>query len=68
MKENFTYSFTGAAMTQQITAILLCNADLGTSDDGSSKGSSEKIPVLVDGVALNGSEDNLLDKLLLYSQ
>ena len=38
---------------------------MSSSDNRSSKSGSEKISVLVDGIALNCSEDNLLDEFLL---
>jgi hypothetical protein len=65
MIENLTYSLASATMAQKVAVVLLSNADLGASDDGSSKSGSKKISVLVDGIALNRSEDDLLDEFLL---
>lgn len=52
-------------MAQKITVVLLSNADLSTSNDRTSQSGSEEVSILVNGVALNRSEDNLLNKLLL---
>ena len=52
-------------MTQKVAVVLLSNSDLSSSDDRSSKSGSKKISVLVDSIALNCSEDNLLDEFLL---
>lgn len=52
-------------MAQKVAVVLLSDSDLSTSDDGSSKGGSKKISILVDGVALNRSEDDLFDEFLL---
>ncbi|KAF5537374.1 hypothetical protein FMEXI_9926 [Fusarium mexicanum] len=63
--EGFTYAFARAAMAQKIAVVLLSNADLGTSDDRSGQSSSKKVSVLIDGIALDCSEDDLLDEPLL---
>ncbi|KAF5606781.1 uncharacterized protein FSUBG_5762 [Fusarium subglutinans] len=51
-------------MAQKIAVVLLSNADLGASDDRSGQSSSKKVSV-IDGIALDCSEDDLLDELLL---
>lgn len=48
-----------------LAVVLLGNLDLGTSNDGTGKGGAEKVTVLVDGIALDGPVDNLLDESLL---
>ena len=65
MFDGLTYSFTSATMAQKVAVVLFSNSDLGSSDNGSSKSGSEKISILVDSIALNCSEDNLLDELFL---
>lgn len=60
-----TYSFTSATVAQKVAVVLLRNADLGAGNDWSSKSGSKKISVLINGIALNSSEDNLLDEFLL---
>lgn len=52
-------------MAQKIAVVLLSNADLGASDDRSGQSSSKEVSVLIDGIALDCSENDLLDKLLL---
>jgi hypothetical protein len=61
----FTYAFACAAVAQKIAVVLLSNADLGASDDRSGQSSSKEISVLIDGITLNCSKDDLLDELLL---
>lgn len=41
----------------------LGDIDLGAGNDGASQGGTEKVDVLVDGVASNGGEAKLLDEL-----
>lgn len=52
-------------MAQKVAVVLLSNSDLSSSNNRSSKSGSEKISVLVDSIALNCSEDDLLDEFLL---
>lgn len=60
-----TYAFACAAVAQKIAVVLLSNADLGASDDRSGQSSSKEVSVLIDGIALDCSEDDLLDEFLL---
>lgn len=45
--------------------LFLCNFNLGSSNDWASKGGSEEVDVLVDGVALNGREAQLVDEFVI---
>jgi hypothetical protein len=72
-------SLTGATVRDSNASFLLCNFDLGASNDGASKGGScwevswsylhglkgwrltQKVDVLIDGVALNSWEAQLLN-------
>lgn len=60
-----THAFACAAVAQEIAVVLLSNADLGASDDRSGQSSSKEVSVLIDGIALDCSEDDLLDEFLL---
>lgn len=44
-------------------ALALGDLNLGAGNDGTSQGGTEKVDVLVDGVASNGGEAELLDEL-----
>ena len=63
--EGSTYAFASAAVAQEVAVVLLSNANLSASDNGTSEGSAEEVSVLIDGIALNGSEDDLLNELFL---
>lgn len=52
-------------MAEDVAVVLLSNADLSPGNDGPGEGGTEEVAVLIDGVALDGAEDNLLDKLAL---
>jgi len=52
-------------MADEIALVLFGGADLGTGNDGAGEGRPEQVAILVDSVALDSAEDNLLDKLLL---
>ena len=52
-------------MAENVAVVLLSNANLGASNDGAGKRGAEEVAVLVDGVALDGTEDNLIDELAL---
>lgn len=56
---------TYAAVADKLAVVLLSNADLGTGDDGTGKRGTEEVAVLVDGVALDGSVDKLLNQFAL---
>lgn len=53
----------GAAVGQNSAVLLLGDSDLLAGDDGSGERGSEQVAVFVDGVALDGGVNNLLDKL-----
>lgn len=53
------------SVTENVAVVLASSSDLSPSYDGSSKTSSKKISVLIDGVGLDAAEDELVDKLLL---
>lgn len=48
-----------------IAVVLLGDPDLGARNDGARKRGAEQVAVLVDGVTLDSTVDNVLDKLLL---
>lgn len=52
-------------MGDELAVVLLGNADLGTGNDGASEGGAEEVAVLIDGIALDGTEDDLVNELLL---
>ena len=52
-------------MAEVLAVVLLGDLDLGAGDDGAGKRGAQEVPILVDGVALDGSVDDLLDKNLL---
>lgn len=65
LEADLVIALAGAAVTKEVAVVLLSNADLSASDDGAGEGGTEEVAVLVDGVALDGAEDNLLDELAL---
>jgi len=52
-------------MADEVALVLLGSPDLGAGNDGTGQSGAKQVTVLVDGVALDGPEDDLLDKLLL---
>lgn len=54
-----------AAVGDEVAAFLLGDADLRAGNDWTSQAGSEQVATLVCGVALDGAETELLDKLLL---
>jgi len=48
-----------------VAVILLGNADLSAGDDGAGQRGTKQVAVLIDGIALDGTEDDLLDELAL---
>lgn len=54
-----------AAVGNKVTALLLSDAHLGTSDDRASQGGTKQVSSLVDGVALDSAKAQLVHKLLL---
>lgn len=52
-------------MADEVTVVLFGNADLSTSNDGAGQRGTEQVSVLVDGVALDGGEGQLLDQFPL---
>lgn len=65
LKADLVVALASATVGNKVTALLLSNTHLGTSDDRASQRGAEQIPTLVDGVALNGAEAQLVDELLL---
>jgi hypothetical protein len=68
LKADLVISLAGAAVRNKSTAFLLSNADLRAGNDWASQTGAEEIPALVTGVALNSTEAELLDELLLQVQ
>lgn len=65
LKADLVVALASATMGDKVTALLLSDTHLGTSDDRASQGGTEQIPPLVDGVALNSAEAQFVDELLL---
>lgn len=60
-----THSFASASVAEDLAVVLLGGSDECASQYGPGKTGSEKIAVLVDGIALNSTEDKFLEELLL---
>jgi hypothetical protein len=60
-----TYTLASAAVADIFAVVLLGNADLSAGDDGAGQRGTKQVAVLIDGIALDGTEDNLLDELSL---
>lgn len=65
LEADLVVALAGAAVADVLAVVLLGDADLGAGDDGAGQRGAQQVPVLVYGVALDGAEDDLLDKLLL---
>lgn len=52
-------------MAENLAVVFVSSLNLRPSNDGAGKTGSEEVSVLVDGVALDGAEDELVDKFLL---
>jgi len=65
LKSDLIIAFTGAAVAYKIALVLLGSSDLGTSNDWASQSSPKEVTVLINGVALDSAEDDLLDEFLL---
>ena len=59
------YGKTYATVRYKVAARLLGGAHLGAGNDGAGERGAEQIAALVDGVALDGAEAELLDELAL---
>ena len=60
-----TYALASAAVAEVLAVVLLGNTDLSPGDDGAGQRGAKEVAVLVDGIALDGAEDNLVDELAL---
>jgi hypothetical protein len=63
LESDLVVTLAGAAVGNSEASLLLRDRDLGTSDDRASERGTEKVDVLVDGVASNGRVAELLDEL-----
>lgn len=54
-----------AAVAEVLAVVLLGSLDLSAGNDGAGERGAQEVAVLVDGIALDGAVDNLLDELLL---
>jgi hypothetical protein len=63
LEADLVVTLTSAAVGDGEAALALGNLDLGTGNDGTGQGGTEKVDVLVDGIASNGGEAELLDEL-----
>lgn len=65
LEADLVVALAGAAVGDEVAALLLGNADLRAGDDGAGQRGAEEVAALVGGVALDGAEAELLDELLL---
>lgn len=65
LKANLVVALSCAAVRKDLTVILLGDADLSACNDRPGQRGAEQVAVLVDGIALGGTEDQLLDEFLL---
>jgi hypothetical protein len=63
LEADLVVTLTSAAVGDGEAALALGDLNLGAGNDGTSQGGTEKVDVLVDGVASNGGEAELLDEL-----
>lgn len=65
LESDLVIALAGAAVAENLAVVLLGSLDLGAGNDGAGQTGSEEVSVLVDGIALDGGEDELVDELLL---
>lgn len=65
LEADLVVALASAAVGDELAVVLLGNADLGTGNDGAGEGGAEEVAVLIDGIALDGTEDDLVNELLL---
>jgi hypothetical protein len=65
LESDLVVALASAAVAENLAVVLVGNPDLSAGNDGAGQTGSEKVSVLVDGIALDGGEDELIDKLLL---
>jgi hypothetical protein len=65
LETNLIVTLTSASVRYKLAAFTVSDLDLLTGNDGTSKGSTQEVVSLVDGVSLNSREDEFFDKLLL---
>lgn len=63
LEADLIVALAGATVRDGDAVLLLRDGDLGAGDDGARQRGAEQVDVLVDGVALNGREAELLDEL-----
>lgn len=60
-------AFASAAVAENLAVVFVDSPDLSASNNGTSQTRSKELPVLVNGIALDGRPDELIDKLLLQA-
>lgn len=59
------YVFVGVVVVEDVVVVLFSNVDLSLGNDGLGEGGIEEVVVFIDGVVLDGVEDNFFDKFVL---
>jgi hypothetical protein len=65
LEADLVVALAGAAVRDEVAALLLGNSDLCAGDDWAGQRGAEQVAALVGGVALDGTEAELLDEFLL---
>jgi hypothetical protein len=65
LEADLVVALAGAAVGDEVAALLLGNADLCAGDDWAGQRCAEEVATLVGSVALDSAEAELLDELLL---
>lgn len=65
LKTDLIVTLTSASVGHILATFTVSNLDLLTSNDRTGKGSTQEVVCLVDGISLDGGEDEFFDKLLL---
>lgn len=64
LETNLIVTLSGATVADCEAALLLCNGNLGSGNNWACERGTEKVDVLVDGIALNSWEAELFNELL----
>jgi len=65
LKADLVVALARATVRHKVAVLLLGNADLGAGDDGAGERGAEEVAAFIGGVALDGTEAELLDEFLL---
>jgi hypothetical protein len=63
LEADLVVTLSSATVADSEATLLLGNGDLGPGDDWAGQRGAEEVDVLIDGIALNGREAELLDEL-----